>query len=378
MSWYRNNPLFAFAIGACVLIGLGELWWIHDRWSATRATAAQVVEKQAQLEAMREVTPPPTRETAAAIEADLERAQRALAAMQEELKGRAADRWLAAKVPAARTDAYFDLATFVERMRELARRNDVDVRPEAARFGFAAHTHEGPDADRIEPVFRQRQVAQYLLEALLESRPRALLAVKREVPVTQAERAERLAALRVAVEGEPPLEPEAPPEVPEDSDFFTIDPRMTAREPGYVDTLAFRVVFTGETAALRDFLNRLATFELPVIVRQVEVEPATLEETTATTPAEETAAASDDPALSAPSVVLSLEPASEREAGVPAGKASGAASSAGARRATVRTVMPIVTRPWSRFTVTVEHIDLLPPAAAADDTPPAEAAASDY
>ena len=52
-----------------------------------------------------------------------------------------------------------------------------------------------------------------------------------------------------------------------------VDPRVTARVKGFIDTMAFRITFTGQTAALRNFVVRLAEFELPILVREVEVEP---------------------------------------------------------------------------------------------------------
>ncbi|MDO8539544.1 MAG: Amuc_1100 family pilus-like protein, partial [Opitutaceae bacterium] len=299
-----------------------------------------------------------------AVETDLERAMRALATMQNELKGKGAavERLKSAKVPSARTDAYFDLATFVEKVRELAARNEVDVHPEAVRFGFAAYANEGPDGERIEPVFQQRQVAQYILEALLESRPRALLAVKREPPVTKKEREDRMAAIRAAAEGGTPPEPAEPPELPEGPDFFAIDAQASARVPGYVDTLAYQVVFTGQTAALRNFVNRLAQFDLPVVVREVEVDTATTEETAVA--AEEPAAAPAEPAADAPSVVLSIEPGATAAGRTENGNKASAAAPAPKKTATrTLNIAPIVARPWSKFTVTVEYIDLVSAAA---------------
>jgi hypothetical protein len=58
------------------------------------------------------------------------------------------------------------------------------------------------------------------------------------------------------------------------ADFFELDAHGSARVPGFVDTLALRVVFVGETDALRVLLNKLAEFELPIVVRSVEAEPA--------------------------------------------------------------------------------------------------------
>ena len=37
--------------------------------------------------------------------------------------------------------------------------------------------------------------------------------------------------------------------------------------------MAFRLTFTGQTAALRGFMNALAVPEIPLVVRSVEVEP---------------------------------------------------------------------------------------------------------
>lgn len=360
MIWLRKNLLFGSGLAACALLALGELALLYERWAASREAAVKLVRREQELVAMRDVAPPPTRDIAKAIEADLARAQQSLAAMQAELKGRgpAAERLRAAKVPAARTDAYFDLATYVEKMRELARKHEVEIRPEAARFGFAAHANEGPETQFIEPVFRQRLIAQYLVEALLEAKPRALLALKREPPLSRQQR-EEIEAKRAeqAANGEPPGDGAAAPaldfaSLPEGPDFFAIDRRASVRTAGHVDTTAFRVVFTGQTAALRTFLNRLATFELPVLVREVEVDPASAEEADVAGPAEDAPPAAE--AAVAPSVVLTLEPP-------PAKKAAPRASAA----------LPIVARTLSKFTVTVEYVDLVPPKV---ETPPGDPA----
>jgi hypothetical protein len=364
MSFYRKNPLFALVLTVCAMLVAGELALIYERFSASREAAKRLEQRRAELEGMSQLTPPPTREIATAIEKDLAKAQEALASMESELKGRgpAAERIRAAKIPAARTDAYFDLATFVEKTRELARKREVDVRPEAGRFGFAAFVNEGPVQDHIEPVFRQRQIAQYLVEALIEARPRSIISIKREHPVSKADREARAAAL---ASGEPPAEI-----ITEDGpDYFTIDPRVTARVPGFLDTIPFRFTFTGQTAALRTFLNQLASFELPILVREVEVDSASTEEASAATALEEPSVAAEPDAASttAPSVVLSVEAPANRMA-APAAKPQPPA----ARAPRPATATPIVSKPLSRFTVTVEFVELVPPPATPAETPAEE------
>jgi hypothetical protein len=361
MSFFRKNPLFAFVLTLCALLVLGELALTYERFAASRAAAKRLVQSKAELEGMAQLTPAPTRDIATAIEADLVKAQTALVSMQGELKGRgpAAERIRNAKVPAARTDAFFDLATFVEKTRELAKKREVDVRPEAARFGFSAFANEGPVLDHIEPVFRQRQIAQYLIESLIEARPRSILSVKREHTLGKADREARAAAI---ANNEPP--PDITHE--EGPDYFTMDPPpVSARVPGFIDTTAFRFVFTGQTAALRTFLNQLASFELPVLVREVEVDTASVEESTAAVVPEEAGVASEQP--SAPSAAASIVLSVDAPADAPAAQAVKAKPAA--PRSRVPTAIPIVSKPLSRFTVTVEFVELVPPAPPPNEAP---------
>ena len=362
MNWYRKYPLFAIGLTLGGAVAVGEAALIFERYTATRDAAKRLEQRQAELAAMAQLAPPPTREVAAAIEGDLAKAQKSLAAMQGELTGRgpAAERIRNAKMPTARTDAYFDLATFVEKTRELAEKNGVELRPEAARFGFARYANEGPDADRIEAVFRQRQIAEYLLEALLEARPRALFIVKREYVLSKAEREARATAL---ANGQIFEGASADPGF-DSPDFFVIDSRVSARVMGYVDATAFRFVFTGQTATLRTFLNRLASFELPVLVREVEVEAATAEEAVAATASEAPAAPATE-TTGAPSVVLNLEPTSPK-AGAPK-----PAAPARAPRPVATT--PIVSKSLSKYTVTVEFVELVPASAAPAEQQPVPA-----
>ncbi|MCX6942980.1 MAG: Amuc_1100 family pilus-like protein [Verrucomicrobia bacterium] len=371
MNWYRKNPLFAAALTLCALLVLGEGWFIYDRFAASRAAAKKLVQRESELMAMKDLAPVPTRPVATAIEADLARAQRAVAAMQAELKGRgpAAERLATAKLPAARTEAYFDLATFVEKTRELAKKNDVEIRPEAARFGFALYTNEGPKEDRIASVFHQRQVIQYIVESLIEARPRAIFSVQRERALNKSEKealvaAQMAAAATGGVLGAPPPE-SAPgsgsPAEPESPDIFAVDPRVSARSIGYIDTTPVRIVFTGQTGVLRAFLNKLASFELPVLVREVEVDRANAEETAAAAPvttAPEEGAIPEDASVTAPaSVVLKAKPkvaAVTVKAGVPAAPKRPAAA-------------PMVSKPLSKFIVTVEYLNLVPAPGAAPE-----------
>ena len=343
---FKKLPLFKLSLGLIALTGVAGAWSIYERFDAARLTEKKLAKARSDLQAMADTVPAPAQETALQIEADLAKAKLALAAMQAELRGRGptAARLAALKPPVARTDAFFDLATYVERSRALARKQGVTVAPAAAHFGFSLYANEGPETALIGPVFRQRVVVSYLVEALLAARPRALLTVQRERPLTAEERKTRAEALAAAAADPAALAAALPEKSATLSpDYFDLDPRLAAPATGFVEVSAFRLAFTGQTIALRALLNQLATFELPVIVRAVEVEPATGEDLASS--AEENSAPIAPTAAAPASIVLTAPSAK----GAPATKSA--------------TIASIVAKSLSKFTVTVEFVELVPPPA---------------
>ncbi|HVU24842.1 MAG TPA: Amuc_1100 family pilus-like protein [Opitutus sp.] len=260
-----KHPWFTSALAALAVIVAAEGWFIHAQRQAAAKAQRQLEAKRRELQAVAAVQPAPTSEVAAAIEGDLQRTTRALAAMEAGLAGTgpAAGVLAQAAVPKAPADAFFDIATFVERERARAQAAGVAVKPDE-RFGFAEFANKGPEVAQIPAVFRERLIVEHMLDALFAARPQRLLAVTRERPEAKngndpaAHAPGNTAAGRAA-------------------DYFEIDPRVSARVPGFVQATAFRLTFTGQTAALRTFLNTLAGFELPLVVRAVEVTPEAVE-----------------------------------------------------------------------------------------------------
>ena len=271
MNWLKRNPLLGVVLLGCVVALAVEVWLLQrERQQAARAVAALEQKKQ-ERDWLARQSPALSEESGHAIARDLAQAQNVLAALRSALQGKDGG-ILAATPPAKSIDAYFDLAAFVEKTRAFAARAQVSIKPDE-RFGFASHANEGPEVELVPAVFRQRLAGQYLVETLLESHPRALLAVQREHPLTAAQWAQRnqpsplggsTGAALASTGGHP-------------GDFFDFDGQTSLRVPGRVESDAFRLEFTGQTPALRAFLNSLATFDLPVIVRSVEVEPMSAE-----------------------------------------------------------------------------------------------------
>ena len=274
MDWLKRNPLLGGVLLFCGLVLVMEVWLLRTARTQSGHALAGLTQKKQERDYLARQTPALSAANEQAIVQDLSQTTKALADLRAALQPREG-KPPAGPAPVEPIDAYFDIAAFVEKTRVLAARAQVVLRPEE-RFGFAAHASEGPDRELVPAVFRQRQAAQYLVEALLEARPRALLNMQREHPVTAAQRAQRnqpgtAGAVAASAGGQ-------------SSDYFDLEAAGSLRRPGRVESEVFRFEFSGQTPALRAFLNTLAAGPRPVIVRQVEVERLTAETSPATAP----------------------------------------------------------------------------------------------
>jgi hypothetical protein len=150
--------------------------------------------------------------------------------------------------------------------REAAAKTDTDgvpvkvIVPDDFAFGFEQYLDEAtmPDDKELIPVLdKQRQILSYLLNKLYDAEPESIVSVEREV-------------LELKAGG---------------TKGFAISPAITAKVPGAINTLAFGLTFTGYTDSLRQLLNNLAKFDLPIVVRSIEVERPSGSRTTAEIPA---------------------------------------------------------------------------------------------
>jgi len=222
-----------------------------------------------------------------------------------------------------------DIQHFVDNFSALAKQDQITI-ADPANFTFGMGQYVGPvtppPPDKIAVVFKQMQVLEYILNQLfngkMEGQSMVLESVERETVVPLAQ-------------GNNPND--AGPK-----DVFTVDPLVSARVKGAVDTLAFRVKFIAYTDTLRVFLDNLAKFELPLVVRSVEVEPATQDTVNAAIAAANPAAAGAAPAPA---------PAPDASAGN-----TTAAPSGPQREAVIKDNV-------SEFTVVIEYINLIPPKA---------------
>jgi len=230
-------------------------------------------------------------------------------------------------------DLYFDIVAMTEVLRREAANAGVGLADAGEeQFGFDDIIRRGSapeDAER-HAVYRDRMAVEYLVRALYAAQPQSLLAVQREraeapagTTATRARRSPASAGL---------------------GDSFAVDPSVTAAVPGAIATQGIRLIFTGHTASLREFLATLAGFERPLVVRSVEVAPATPIRTAA-----RPEAARPEPSRSGPF-------------GFGFGSSTPTDTAAEA-------AVPMVRDNLSRFSVTVEAFRLLPEPPAVEAAP---------
>ena len=335
MASFKSHPFFFTSLLLIGAVTAGEAWLVFSQRSQVAKLAAEIEQKQKALQAFSSQNPFPSKDNLAAVEADRQRAEKTRDEIRQGLRARSevAAKLAATSVPASSTDAYFDIANYVERVRETAQAAGVAL-PAENRLGFSLYASTGPERDLIPAVFKQRQYADYLLGVLIAARPRGILSLQRERPLPPDQ--QRQVAEAASSGQASPLSGGS-----DGGDYFTIDTRTSARVTDFVETNPFRLSFTGTTASLRYVLNELARFELPVVVRSVEVEPLNKTESGAKT------SNFSQPSSNNPFALL------------------------GGETPTAETVKPLVDQTDSRFIVTVEFISLVD-----KSTPPADGAAA--
>ncbi|MFP4357088.1 MAG: hypothetical protein ACLFSZ_01460 [Puniceicoccaceae bacterium] len=242
--------LFALALGAGIYLALGEREELAEAERALRSDADRLRQLSAGVPYDDGKRIPPTPAARESLEERLEEVRGDLGRIREIMKART-DSVL--NDPADEFTFLPKLQSFIARLKSDAA-NRVRLETDEA-FGFArfARRARQPSAEDVPLLDMQRQVLGYILRQLIEAAPQAILAVEREMVESPAE-------------GD-----DGRPETMED--IFTIPEFVTARSNEYIDTYGFRLVFTGRTDVLRRFINRLAAFELPLIVRSIEVTP---------------------------------------------------------------------------------------------------------
>lgn len=236
------SSLLIFGGVGLLCVGIGWLEWARRDAGAARRHLARHVEERERFAAGR---PGPITERLQALAMELERGAAARRALVEGL-GVLSAAGAADPGPTTTLDAFFALNGFVREAAARLAQGGIELKG-SDRLGFASYLDRGPTENVLPMVGRQQRIVARLVEAVVASRPIALVSIKRE----------RIAGTE-ADAGNP-------------EDYFTPDPGVLLRAADRLETLAFRVELIGETATLMRFLGELA--EAGFAVRSVEAGP---------------------------------------------------------------------------------------------------------
>ena len=253
MDFFKKNLVFFLSIIICLLAFAAGAFLAVGEAGKVKSAQSKIDSAEAQLKSFLMANPSPTTENVAASDQDRVALTKELEKIRENLQ-----RGSRINVSG---DGVGVMAGIQQHISEYQARveNQTSADGEAAPiaipakfgFGFDKYIDTGSMLEDGNPftmqLDKQRQVLSYIINQLIDSSPASITAVKREVLEVQA-------AGKAAESG------------------FQINPAISARVSGAIETMAFSVTFTGYTDSLRSFLNNLAEFELPIVVRSVEVE----------------------------------------------------------------------------------------------------------
>jgi len=251
MGFLKKNLAFTVVIVVCLLAFAAGAYLAFAESSKIDQAKQKITTAESQLNNMRFADPAPTDENVAASDENVAQLIAELKKIREDLER--------GSRMTTSTDGVGVMAGIQQYISEYQRKaaayTDEDGDPAAIAvpndfaFGFEQYLDEATmlDDPKLIPVLdKQRQILGYLLNKLYEAEPESIVSVQREVLENKAE-------------------------ADSSGKGFTINPAISARVPGAVDTLAFGLSFTGYTDSLRKLLNELAKFDLPIVVRSIEV-----------------------------------------------------------------------------------------------------------
>ena len=149
---------------------------------------------------------------------------------------------------------------YISKFKALAKNNTnengpapIEI-PDDFAFGFDRFKLETTVPEKAEEIIlldKQRDILDYLMSELFATNPQGIVAVARESAKAMTADEEGMFS--------------------NDPSIFDISSSVTSKVEGAIDTIAFQITFSGKTNSLREYLNRLAEFDRPIVVRSINV-----------------------------------------------------------------------------------------------------------
>ncbi len=253
MLWFKRNPFFYSSLAVLIVGVLMAMWMVQKRQSTLKDLEKGYVEKSNRLDRFLLRKPSPT---GGNLEALNENFTELYEVYEQVLSGLSLntydkDRFLGTD-PLTRTDAFFEIARYVEDLRKYAVVSNAPV-DRSQRFGFSEYTNVGPEEIDISIVHRQVKVMEFLLQALFDSEVSDFVGIQRENP--RSIRSVTSGSVKNSGKG----------------DLFVLDPAESIRTEGVLSSMAFKVTFRSQSLGVRNFINRIIDSSLPFVVCSLAV-----------------------------------------------------------------------------------------------------------
>lgn len=251
MVFIKKNLAFTIVVVACLLAFAVGAFLAFAEFGQIDEAKQKISSAETRLNGILSADPAPTPENVEASQENVAELKNELKQIRENL-----ERGSRLTTTTDGIDVMTGIQQHISEYRRKAAENTDEegdsypiLLPQDFAFGFERYlegTRPLDDPELIPVLDKQRQILGYLLNKLFEANPESMVSVQREV-VEAGEQSNR------------------------GGRSFKISPAVSARVPGAINTLAFSLSFTGYTESLREFLNNLSNFDLPIVVRSIAV-----------------------------------------------------------------------------------------------------------
>lgn len=252
MALLKRNPIFTLVCVVSLLSAGGAGYLAFAEYTQLTRTEKASLQQRRMLDGLSAQQPSLSAANVAAAGVNVQQLDQAYQRLAENLYGGAAI--------VGSTNGVQVMASIQEYISEFTYRakNHVDSDGDPApvtiakdlSFGFEAYAEQAtvPEVPEVIPLLdQQRQVLSYVLRQLLASDPLEIVSLQRQI-----------------FPGESPMDPKK-------LNGFKIPQVASARVDGLIETIPVKVQFQGYTSSLRTFVNKLAEFEMPILVRSIQV-----------------------------------------------------------------------------------------------------------
>lgn len=255
MEFFKKHPIFFSGVGLCAIFSLVGL--VFSILGALDLGEASQRYKKADRAFNRLMASSPSPVDANVENSDLNvlELSEKLQSMRDELE-RGTE--VEASLDGVRVMA--GIQQYISKFKALAKDNANDNGPapieipDGFAFGFDRFKLETTVPEKAEEIMlldKQRDILDYLMTELFATNPQGIIAVARESAKVMSADEEGMFS--------------------SDPSIFDISSSVTSKVEGAIDTIAFQITFSGKTNSLREYLNRLAEFDRPIVVRSINV-----------------------------------------------------------------------------------------------------------